>query len=42
MPVPTYDEKQRNAVLTVCTVCGRAFYMTQPQPVCMACREAAR
>ena len=35
---PTYDEKQASAVLTVCQACGRAFYMTKPEPRCIACR----
>ncbi len=37
----TYDEKQITAPLTVCSTCGRAFYMTKPEPVCVKCRRAA-
>lgn len=35
----TYDEKQIEAVLTVCAHCGRAYYMTLRQPVCLLCRR---
>ena len=40
--MPTYDQIQMSAILTTCTVCGRAFYMTHPQPVCLTCRRAVR
>lgn len=37
--MPTYDEKQRAAVLTQCVVCKFWFWMTEPQERCIACRE---
>ncbi len=33
-----YDAKQMAATLTRCEDCGREFYMTVPQPVCVRCR----
>ena len=39
--VPSYDDKQINAALVTCAKCGRAWYMTAPQPLCRACRRAA-
>lgn len=36
----SYDAKQLGAVLVTCATCGRAYYMTAPAPVCLACREA--
>lgn len=46
MPAPlpatsTYDQRQLAAVLVMCVVCHRAWYMTDPQAVCIACRRAA-
>jgi hypothetical protein len=35
----TYDATQIGAVLTVCSVCRRAYYMTAPGPVCVLCRR---
>lgn len=34
-----YDQKQRDAILTTCLRCGKAFYMTKPAAWCLACRE---
>lgn len=39
--VPSYDDKQINAVLVTCAGCGRAWYMTWPHALCLACRRAA-
>jgi uncharacterized membrane protein len=38
---PTYDAIQMAAVLMRCTVCGKDWYMTKPQPVCVRCRHEA-
>jgi hypothetical protein len=35
-----YDQKQATAVLVQCVGCRRAFYMTDPQPCCIECRQA--
>ena len=40
MTLRSYDEKQAAAVLTRYTRCGRERFMTKPEPVCLACREA--
>lgn len=37
--VPSYDDKQRGAVLTRCLRCLREFYMTKVEAWCVACRE---
>jgi hypothetical protein len=37
--MPTYCERQANAVLKICANCRRAIYMTVPSyGICMACR----
>lgn len=33
----SYDERQADAVLTVCGTCQRAVYMVIPRPQCLAC-----
>lgn len=33
----SYDEKQADAILTVCATCQRAVYMVIPKPQCAAC-----
>jgi hypothetical protein len=38
LPRLSYDHTQKGAVLTQCGQCQRWFYMTHPQPVCIACR----
>ncbi len=38
---PSYDERQITAPLVTCAVCGRSWYMTKPEPVCIECMEAA-
>jgi hypothetical protein len=35
----SYDAKQMAAVLTTCQACGRGYYMTAPQAVCVLCRR---
>lgn len=34
----SYDDRQRLAELRACVVCGRSFYMSHPQEVCISCR----
>jgi uncharacterized membrane protein len=41
MALKSYDATQLGAVLVTCTVCGKPWYMTHPQPVCLACQRAA-
>jgi hypothetical protein len=36
----TYDQIQLGAVRTWCTVCWRWLFMTQPQAICVRCRQA--
>lgn len=36
----TYCQRQMAAVLSVCSQCGKSYYMVVPQPVCTACRRA--
>ena len=33
-----YDHNQKHAQLVTCAQCGKQWYMTVPQPVCIACR----
>lgn len=42
MSVPSYDDRQINAVLTVCQVCEKRYYMTLPKPVCISCKAKER
>ncbi len=37
----SYDDRQITAPLVTCAVCGRSWYMTKPEPVCIECMEAA-
>ena len=44
-PDKSYDEIQREAVLTACTRCPKWFYVTHPKAeayVCLACRAQER
>jgi hypothetical protein len=36
-----YDTQRAEAPLVTCSACLKAFYMTHPQPVCIACRRKA-
>lgn len=38
LPRLDYDQTQKGAVLTLCEQCERWYYMTHPQPVCIACK----
>lgn len=38
---PDYDTARATALLVICQQCGKAYYMTHPQPVCVLCRIAA-
>ena len=42
-PDKTYDETQREAVLTPCSRCPKWFYCTHPRPnfVCHYCEDEA-
>lgn len=36
----SYDDHQRNAVLVQCARCGRSYFMTRPQAICVCCLRA--
>lgn len=38
----TYDQLQREAVLTTCSKCGKPWYCTHPRPsfICLDCTRA--
>ena len=38
---PDYDTQRAEAVLVRCETCGKPFWMTHPQPVCISCRSKA-
>lgn len=35
-----YHDDRADAPLVTCATCGREFYMSHPQPTCIACRQA--
>lgn len=39
--IPTYDQKQLSADLRRCSTCGRSYWMTAPQTVCLRCQQQA-
>lgn len=41
-PQRSWDDMNAEAVLVTCVRCLRDWFMTHPQPVCIACRQAAK
>ena len=38
--VRSYDDKQLAARLVTCKLCGKDYYMTSPQALCVPCQDA--
>ena len=37
--MPSYDDIQLAARLVTCQVCGKDYYMTRPQALCVPCQD---